>query len=221
MRPGPDAPTAQYAVAQVRDADPDRRQAEVVTAEVSVSVIHEGAARTGWRYAVLAVALIAVAAGLTSTRLGTHRHAPPRRAATVRVHAGTPARCVNAPGYGGLGARTHLFDANNDDSTGPAGPTPGSAWYWVTATSRGCITAFAVQDAESPPLTASDLLFRVSHPFLPRDAKQLVNIQGCAVWESEALRRATGRAYARATAIPQTGTLPGRAQIQVTPTATC
>ena len=114
------------------------------------------------------------------------------------------------------------FDPNNNNSTGPAGPSPGTAFYAVTATSRGCVTAFAVQDSTTPPLTARDLLFLVSHPYLPGDAKQLVNTPSCAVWKSTALKRATGRAYARATAIVQVGSIiPGTAEIEATSNSTC
>jgi hypothetical protein len=65
------------------------------------------------------------------------------------------------------------------------------------------------------------LLILVSHPYLPGDAKQVVDTHGCAVWKSTALKRATGRAYAQATAIAQAGSIPGRAQIEATSNSTC
>jgi hypothetical protein len=113
------------------------------------------------------------------------------------------------------------FDANNNNSTDPAGPSPGPAFYTVTATARGCVTAFAVQEFMAPPPTARDLLFVVSHPYLPGDAKQLLNTHSCAVWESIALKRATGRAFAQATASGQVGSMPGRAQIEAMSNPTC
>jgi hypothetical protein len=33
------------------------------------------------------------------------------------------------PCIGGLDGRVSAFDANHNDSTGPAEPTPGAAWY--------------------------------------------------------------------------------------------
>jgi hypothetical protein len=113
------------------------------------------------------------------------------------------------------------FDANNDNSTGPAGPSPGPAFYVVTRSVRGCVTAFAVQDFTGPPVTTSDLLFLVSHPYLPRDAKQLIRLPSCAIWKSVALERATGQAYAEATASAQVGQIPGRAQLQATSNPGC
>jgi hypothetical protein len=91
----------------------------------------------------------------------------------------------------------------------------------VTGTAKGCVTAFAVQDSATPPLTAGDLLVLVSHPYLPLDAQQVVNSDRCAIWKSAALRRATGRAYAQATAIAQAGSVAGRAQIEATANPTC
>jgi hypothetical protein len=81
--------------------------------------------------------------------------------------------------------------------------------------------AFSVQDGAWPPLTARALLLLVSHPYLPRDAKQLVNVESCAVWKSAALQRATGRQYARATAVAQAGSIPGRAEIEATSNPNC
>jgi hypothetical protein len=120
-----------------------------------------------------------------------------------------------------LGGRLNAFDANNSNSVGQAGPTPGNAFYTVTGAVRGCVSAFAVQDSTTPPLTARDLLVLVSHPYLPDDAKQVVNADGCAVWKSAALKRATGRLYAEATAIAQAGSTAGRALIQATSSPSC
>lgn len=115
----------------------------------------------------------------------------------------------------------NAFDANNNDSTGPAGPSPGNAFYVVTATARGCVTAFAVQDSATPPLTARNLLVLVNHPFVPGDARRVAATNTCAVWRSRVLRRAIGRAYARATAIAEAGSIPGRAQIAATSSSAC
>lgn len=144
-----------------------------------------------------------------------------RVSAAARPTTAAWTACVDAPGYGGLGARTSAFDANNDGSTGPAAPTPGTAWYAVTATERGCVTAFSVQDAGSPPLTARELLVLVSDPYLPRDAKRLVLAGTCGVWKSATLQRATGRPYATAIAIAQIRSLPGRAAIAATSKPAC
>ena len=203
-----------------------------------VSVIETDDARRAvsirWRYLALAIVIIAAAAALVVTSLtvgggrGSSSPAPMtaglRRAQSTELPpaASTSASsCDSAPGYGGLGARLSAFDANNDNSTRPAEPSPGAAFYVVTATARGCVSAFAVQDSATPPLTARDLLILVSHPYLPGDAKEVVNTDGCAAWKSAALKRATGRAYAQATAIAQAGSIPGRAQIEATSNSTC
>jgi hypothetical protein len=186
----------------------DREQDASV--EVYLTVTDEGrpTVSTGWRYLALAIVIVATGAALLVTSLGAS--ASPSRS-----------RCDRAPGYGGLGGRVRDFDANNNNSTGEAGPSPGTAFYTVTATARGCVTAFAVQESASPPLSARDLLFLVSHPYLPVDARQLVSTRRCAVWRSAALRRATGRAYARATAAAQATGIPGRAQIEATTNPAC
>jgi hypothetical protein len=163
-------------------ADPAGHEQDV-SAEVYVTVTDEGrrAVLISWRYLALAIALFATAAAVlvTSLKTGERRgHSSsarltsvPRAARSTQVPpaASTSASsCVEAGGYGGLGARVSAFDANNNDSTGPAQPSPGTAFYVVTATGRGCVTAFAVQDSTTPPLTARDLLVLVIHPFLPR-----------------------------------------------------
>jgi hypothetical protein len=213
-----------------------RRDDDAAVAEVYPTVPGErrGAVSILWRYLV-AIAVLAIAAVLSVTSLGSDHgrggstsapkstlpatarstQAPPTAAST------SPASCVDAVGYGGLGARIGVFDPNNNGSTGPAGPTPGTAWYEVNATARGCVTAFSVQDGSSPPLTGRDLLVLVSHPYLPRDAIQVENTDTCAVWKSAALRRATGSAYATATAVAQVGSTPGRAEIEATPNPRC
>ena len=70
-------------------------------------------------------------------------------------------------------------------------------------------------------MTARYLLLLISYPYLPRDAKRVVSTGTCAVWRSAALRRATGRAYATATAVAQVGSMPGRAQIETTTKPRC
>jgi hypothetical protein len=182
------------------------------SAELHLIVTDEGrgAVSTAWRYFTIATVLAAAGATVLVTSLG--------RGAGASTSA---ANCVGAPGYGGLGARLSAFDPNNNNSTGPAGPSPGTAFYTVTGTVRGCVTAFVVQDSTTPPLTARDLLILVSHPYLPGDAKQVVSTHSCAVWRSSALRRATGRAYARATAGAQARSVPGKAEIEATSNSTC
>lgn len=180
---------------------------------------------------VLALALFALAVALSVTVFGPDR--TPGRASSTPSASGRSARnsrppastratsCVDTAGYGGLGGRASAFAANNNASTGPAGPTPGSAWYVVSGTAKGCVTGFSVQDGGSPPVTARYLLLLVSYPYLPRDARRVVNTGTCAAWKSAALRRATGRAYATATAVAQVGTMPGRAQIETTTKPSC
>jgi hypothetical protein len=204
-----------------------------VSAEVYLVVTDEGrrAARVGWRYLAVAIAILAGVAAIVVSSLpsGGRRSsasaiARPRTAQSTRVSsavAASASSCVAAPGYGGLGGRLNTFDANNSNSVGQAGPSPGNAFYMVTGAARGCVTAFAVQDSTSPPLTARDLLVLVSRPYLPDDAKQVVSTDSCAVWKSASLKRATGRAYAQATAIAQAGSTAGRAEIEATSSPSC
>lgn len=202
--------------------------------EVHLTVTEEaqGAVGAGWRYLFVALAALAAVAVLTVSVLGS-AHGPgsassppastPRAAARSSQvpSAPTSSPCVAVAGYGGLGARASSFDANNNNTTGPAEPTPGPAWYVVTSIAKGCVTAFSLQDERSPPLTAQDLLSLVSHPYLPRDATRIVNGDSCAVWKSVELQRATGKTYATATAAAQLGSDPGRAEIQATSTRDC
>jgi hypothetical protein len=171
----------------------------------------------GFRNLGGAIALLAVAVVLSVTVLGPGRSSGRGSSKVSRPAASTrPGDCVHADGYGGLGAPASAFSANNNGSTHPSEPTPGTAWYAVTSTSRGCVTAFVLQDGGSPPVSARYLLLLVSYPYLPRDARRVVNRDTCAVWESAALRRATGKAYATASAFAQVGSMPGRAQIETT-----
>jgi hypothetical protein len=192
-----------------------------VSAEVYLVVTDDRhrIARVAWRYLAWAMVIAGAAAALLITILGS----PGRRGGPTSVAstAGSASTCVGAPGYGGLGARLNAFDPNNNNSTGPAGPSPGAAFYTLTATAKGCVTGFAVQDATTPPLTARDLLILVSHPYLPADAKQIVNTDSCGVWRSGALKRAIGRAYARATAVAQAGSTAGTGEIAATSSPTC
>jgi hypothetical protein len=159
------------------------------------------------------VAVLAVAALLAGCGAGMKSR--------PRTAAGQASSCIAGHGYGGLGARASAFDANNNGSTGPAEPTPGAAWYQVIGTARGCVTGYSVQDSAAPPLRASDMLALVS-PYLPRDARPVARTGTCTVWESAALRRATGMPFARGTAIGQIGSLmAGSAQVQATARSTC
>ena len=196
----------------MKRAESDRFMAGPSGRESEVYVIVTGDGRPGVSirrpYLALATAIVAAAAAIL--------------VAGLESGAGRDrSSCVDAGGYGGLGGRVSAFDANNNDSTGPAGPSSGTAFYVVSAIARGCVTAFAVQDSASPPLTAHSLLGLVSRPFLPGDAERVVNTDRCAVWKSRALMRATGRAYARATATTQAGNVPGTARIAATAQSTC
>jgi len=196
----------------MKRSESDRFIADPSGHESEVYVIVTGDGRRGvpisWRCLASAIAIAAAAAAIL--------------VASLESGGGRDrSSCVDAGGYGGLGGRMSAFDANNNDSTGPAGPSSGTAFYVVTEIARGCVTAFAVQDSTSPPLTAHSLLGLVSRPFLPGDAERVVNTDRCAVWKSRELMRATGRAYARATATTQAGNVPGTARIAVTAQSTC
>jgi hypothetical protein len=204
-----------------------------VSAEAYVIVTDEDrpAVSIGRRYLAFAIAILAIAAAVvvSSLTLGGGRSSAPAAAASRRAESTqvpsaastSAASCVAAPGYGGLGGRLSAFNANNNDSVGQAGPSPGTDLYMVTATARGCVAAIAVQDSATPPLTARALLVLVSHPYLPDDARRVMNTASCGVWRSAALKRATGRAYARATAVAQAGSRAGTAQIEATSDSTC
>jgi hypothetical protein len=183
---------------------PGREQ--FAAAEVHEIQVEDRRPWSGWRHLGEVTAIIAIAAVLLAPDLPSSH-----RAVT---------RCIHAPGYGGLGAGTSAFDANNDNSIRPAGPTPGAAWYFVTATTHGCVSGFALRDAGSPPLTAHELLFLVSNP-LPRDARRVVSGEGCAVWRSDSLKRALGHPYAIARATGQAGPRAGTAEIALGATAAC
>jgi hypothetical protein len=196
-------------------------QEQEVSAEVYLTVTDEGRCRAAlvrWRYLALAITIFAAAAAMLAT---TRELGRPRGRSSSASVASATAACVDVGGYGGLGARVRAFDANNDESTGPGGPSPGTAFYVVTATARGCVTGFAVQDSTTPPQTARGMLILVSHPFLPSDTKQVVDTDRCVVWKSRALMRATGRAYARAIVIAQAGNIPRTAEIAVTSDSSC
>jgi hypothetical protein len=239
-RVNPSSILATIACRQMKRSESDRFMADRpkheqdVSAEVYVIVPDDGrrAGAIGWRYLALAIAILVAGAALVVTSLssGGGRSSPapatavPPTAESTRVRSGaptSPSSCIAAPGYGGLGGRLTAFDANNNNSAGPGQPSSGTAFYVVTAIARGCVTAFAVQDSSNPPLTAHDLLVLVGHPYLPGDARQLVNTDRCAIWKSAALKRATGRAYAQATAIRQAGSTMGTGQIEATANPTC
>ncbi len=98
--------------------------------------------------------------------------------------------------------------------TAPSQPVMGIAWYEVIDTIHGCVTGYAVREFARPPLGASDILFLVDGINLPDDKRQISSTSSCAVWKSEALKRATGYLYANGTAIAQSGTsAPAEARI--------
>ena len=177
------------------------------------------------RTMVVATAVIALVAGCGGSGSSS----------TVRSSAATAARSTHAPpnvftrsssciptnGYGGLGGSQHAFAANNNNSTGPAEPTPGAAWYQVIATQRGCVTAYSLQESGPAPLGAHAMLVLLSRGYLPADAEQVVNTSSCAVWRSATLRRAIGLLYAKATAIAQAGSAAGSARIEATSHSAC
>ena len=167
----------------------------------------------------------AVAIGVSALLAGCGGGSSSRSSTTVApVRDPSPiasSSCVTEQGFGGLGGRTDHFDANNNNTTDAAGPTPGAAFYQVDGTIGGCVAAFSVQDSAGPPLRPGDMLDLVSRGHLPKDAKPVVSTPSCAVWKSLELERAVGLPYARATAIGQVGGAPGSALIQVTSHSRC
>ena len=183
----------------------------------------QGRGYRGWirriAFALAVTALVAGCGGGGGARTPTSP-APgggsPAAGVTTRA-----APCITRTGYGGLGASVRLFDANNNNSTGPAEPTPGAAWYLVNAIARGCVAAYSVQDSASPPLRTRDMLDLVS-PYLPDDAKAVITTPDCVVYRSAELGRALGLPYARATALAQIGSLrKGFAQVRATASSSC
>lgn len=167
----------------------------------------------------------AVAIGVSALLAGCGGGSSSRPSTTVApVRDTSPiasSSCITEQGFGGLGGRTDHFDANNNNTTDAAGPTPGAAFYQVDGTIGGCVAAFSVQDSAGPPLRPGDMLDLVSRGHLPNDAKPVVSTRSCAVWKSLELKRAVGLPYARATAIGQVGGAPGSALIQVTSHSHC
>ena len=173
------------------------------------------------RKVVFALAVTALAAGCGGG--GGRTQTSSARAAGSQVTSITAqvGPCISRSGYGGLGARARLFDANNNNSTSPAEPTPGAAWYLVNAITKGCVAAYSVQDSASPPLRLGDMLDLVS-PYLPDDAKAVITTPDCVIYRSAALERAIGLPYAKATALAQIGSLrKGFAQVRATADSTC
>jgi hypothetical protein len=183
----------------------------------------KGGGYRGWiRGIAFALAVTALVAGCGGGG-GARTHASPAQAGGLPA-AGVTARavpCITRTGYGGLGASVRLFDANNNNSTGPAEPTPGAAWYLVNAIARGCVAGYSVQDSASPPLRTRDMLDLVS-PYLPDDAKAVITTPDCVVYRSAELGRALGLLYAKATALAQIGSLrKGFAQVRASASSSC
>jgi hypothetical protein len=65
------------------------------------------------------------------------------------------------------------------------------------------------------------LLLLASHPYLPRNVKQLVNHDSCAGSRSAALERGVEAQYAQAVADASGAVLPGRAKLQATTYPRC
>jgi hypothetical protein len=174
------------------------------------------------RKAAVAIGVSALIAGCGGGSSSKSSSAP-RAPAPAVAQASTAVRssCITRQGFGGLGGRADRFDANNNNTTDAAGPTPGAAFYQVDGTIGGCVASFSVQDSAGPPLRAGEMLDLVSRGHLPRDAKPVVATESCAVWKSLELRRAVGVPYARATAIGEVGGAPGSALIQATTHSHC
>jgi hypothetical protein len=169
------------------------------------------------------VVALAVSAAVVGCGGGTSSP-PPHRvpASRGRVAASAAASlCVTAPGFGGLGGRAASFDANNNGTVGPAGPSPGTAWYEVLNTRRGCVVAYSVQESATPPLRPRQMLSLVSRTYLPEDAERVARGDSCIVWKSPTLKAAVGVPYARAVAAAQTASLPGIAVIEASPSSSC
>ena len=165
---------------------------------------------------LVAVGAFALLSGCGGRHPSSRASSPATAAARSRPPQTPPTSCITASGYGGLGAAKNLFDANNNNTTGPGEPTPGAAWYQVVAVVNGCVGAYSVQNSSATGLGTDDMLILVSRPYLPTDAKQVVSTGRCAVWESAALQRAIGLRYAKATASPPSASQPWRAQVEAT-----
>ncbi len=169
---------------------------------------------------VFAIAASALIAGCGGS--GTKSHNSPTAAAPAGSALPAVSKtCITKQGFGGLGGSRDRFDANNNNTTGEGGPTPGAAFFQVDGTLRGCVSAYSVQDSAAPPLRAADMLDLVSSGHLPKDAAPVLSTDNCAVWKSFQLRRAVGLLYARATAIGQIAGAPGTALIQATSHSNC
>lgn len=149
------------------------------------------------------------------------RVSAPASSATQRTRGSRATPCITRRGYGGLGGKLETFAANNNGVSGPAEPTPGSTWYQVIATRRGCVTAYSVQEGARPPIDSRAMLALSSHGYLPADARPVARRRSCAVWRSAALKRAVGLPYVTARAAGQVGSEPAVAQLYAAPHPGC
>jgi len=105
--------------------------------------------------------------------------------------------------YAGLGAAVRVFYAWNAHGQGM--PAAGVAYYRVTRTVRGRVTAYRARINAQPPSSALDRIELVASSDLPADAVETsLNTAYCVVWESQRLKALIGMAYAAATTTPDT-----------------
>jgi hypothetical protein len=127
--------------------------------------------------------------------------------------------CITTSGYGGLYSTVAVFNAHNPTTQGTQ-PLPGVAVYRVLSTSNGCVSAYAVDELTHPPQSASEIVFLTDGIGLPPDTTQSGS-DGCVVYSSPTLTRASGFKYARATGTGQSGRTPAHAQISLTNSGSC
>ena len=100
--------------------------------------------------------------------------------------------------YGGLGASVAAFYASNPRGSGE--PPLGVAYYHVTATKRGRVTAFKMAINSKPATGPRGRLALVSGLDIPADATETkLNSTYCLVWHSRRLGKLIGMSYAAAT----------------------
>jgi hypothetical protein len=114
-----------------------------------------------------------------------------------------------------------VFKANNNMSPPGNPPLRGVDWRTILETKNGCVAAYPVDEAASPPLGAADIAFLTDGIYLPDDHTQPVERGGCIVFRSPTLTRATGFKYATTLATAQQGDIPAHAEIHLTNSAQC
>ena len=131
-----------------------------------------------------------------------------------------PTGCITSAGYGGLYSTVSAFNSNNN-TTQPSQPIPGVAVYSVLSTSHGCVSAYSVDELTRPPQGARDIAALTDGIALPIDHTIAAQSDGCLVFSSATMTRASGFKFANAEGTAQSGNTPAHAEIHLTNSGSC